>query len=207
MPQRSTRTIYYCASSLDGFIADADDGLDWLIGYQGTYGGEEAETSPMAEGGAYERFYEGVGAMVAGSTTYEWVFDHLDLAGEGEWPYPGKPFWILSSRDPSLPEGEGVDMRVANGSVGELYEEMAASAGDGSLWVIGGGGIASQFAEAGLLDEVHLTVVPVVLGSGKPLFDRPLPDAMQLTGTTVFDNGMVELRYEVRRDPQVGDPA
>lgn len=192
------KTVYYCASSLDGFIADADDGLGWLTGYQGTYKGEDAETSPMAEGGAYERFYDGVGALVSGSTTYEWVLDHLDLAGGGEWPYRGKPFWVLSSRDLSLPEGEGIDVRVVNGAVSELYEEMAAAAGERSLWVVGGGGIASQFAEAGLLDEVHLTVVPVVLGSGKPLFDRPLSGAMRLTGTSVFENGMVELRYELR---------
>ena len=193
------KTVYYCASSLDGFIAEDDDGLGWLTGYEGTYAGEGAEPSPMAEGGAYERFYDGVGALVAGSTTYEWVLDHLDLAGGGEWPYRGKPFWVLSSRELRPPEGEGIDIRVADGSVGELYQEMAAAAGERSLWVVGGGGIASQFAEAGLLDEVHVTIVPVVLGEGKPLFDRRLKDAMQLSGTSVFENGMVELRYELRR--------
>jgi dihydrofolate reductase len=189
-------TVYYCAASLDGFIAGADDSLDWLTGYQGSFEGEGAEANPMSEGGAYEDFYEGVEALVMGSATYEWLLDHLDLAGGGGWPYPNKPCWVLSSRDLRPPEGEGVDVRIADASVGELYDEMAAAAGDAALWIVGGGGIASQFADEGRLDEVHLTVVPVVLGAGKPLFKRPLSSgSMQLTGTRAFRNGMVELRY------------
>ena len=195
-----TTTVYYCASSLDGYIAEVDDSLDWLLNYQGTFAHEAAEPGPMSEGGAYERFYEGVRALVAGSATYEWILDHLDVAGGGEWPYRGKPCWVLSSRELRLPEGEGADVRVVDASVGELYGEMAAAAGDGVLWVIGGGGVASQFADEGLLDEVQVTVVPIVLGDGKPLFEHRLTNgAMQLTGTRTFKNGMVELRYAVRR--------
>jgi dihydrofolate reductase len=193
-------TVYYCASSLDGFIAEADDSLEWLLSYQGVFEHEAAEPGPMSEGGAYERFYEGVGALVSGSVTYEWILDHLDLAGGGKWPYRGKPFWVVSSRKLRLPVIEGADVRIANAPVGELYGEMATAAGDRVLWVVGGGGVASQFAEEGLLDEVHVTVVPVVLGAGKPLFERRLPNsAMQLSGTRAFQNGMVELRYEIRR--------
>jgi dihydrofolate reductase len=135
-----------------------------------------------------------------GSVTYEWILDHLDVAGGGTWPYQGKPCWVLSSRQLPLPEGDRVDVRVASAPVGELYSEMAAAAGDGVLWVVGGGSVASQFADAQLLDEVHVTVVPVVLGVGKPLFERRLSNgAMQLTGTRRFTNGMVELRYRIRR--------
>ena len=193
------RTVYYCASSLDGYIAGVDDSLDWLLSYRGTYRDEAAQPDPMSEGGAYERFYEGVGALVAGSATYEWILDHLEVAGGGEWPYRGKPCWVLSSRELRLPEGEGVDVRIVDGSVGELYGEMAAAAGDSVLWVVGGGNVASQFADEGLLDEAHVTVVPVALGAGKPLFQRPLPSGpMQLTGTRAFKSGMVELRYEIQ---------
>ena len=194
------RTVYYCASSLDGYIAAADDRLDWLLGYQGNFEHDAAEPAPMSEGGAYEGFYEGVRALVAGSATYEWILDHLNLAGGGQWPYRGKPFWVLSSRDLRLPEGEGVDVRIVDAAVGELYGEMEAAAGDSVLWVVGGGGVASQFADEGRLDEVHVTVVPVVLGAGKRLFERRLPAGpMQLTGTRPFRNGMVELRYEIPR--------
>jgi dihydrofolate reductase len=192
-------TVYYCASSLDGYIADADDSLDWLLGYQGSFEDEAAEPDPMSEGGAYERFYEGVRALVMGSATYEWIVDHLDVAGGGEWPYLGKPCWVLSSRELRLPEGEGVDVRVVDMSIGELYSEMEAAAGDGVLWVVGGGGIASQFADTGRLDEVHVTMLPVALGAGKRLFERRLSSgSMQLTGTRTFRSGMVELRYAIR---------
>jgi dihydrofolate reductase len=187
-----SRVQYYCAATLDGYIADSDDGIDWLTGYEGTY--EGAEGSPMTEGGSYEGFYEQVGALVSGSVTYEFVLEHIK-----SWPYSGKPCWVLSSRDLPMPEGEDVDVRLVRGEVPELYDEMLASAGEHNLWVVGGGNVASQFADAGLLDELHLTVVPVVLGEGKPLFDRGLPETLQLTGTRAFGNGMVELRYELGR--------
>jgi dihydrofolate reductase len=187
------RTVYYSATSLDGFIATEDDNLDWLTKYRGSFSGAGAH--PMK--GGYDRFYEGVGALVSGSTTYEWVLDHI---GEGEWPYKGKPCWILSSRDLRKPAGAEDDIRISNAQVTELYDEMSAAAGDRALWIVGGGPVASQFADAGLLDEVSLTVVPVVLGGGKPLFSRALPGrAMQLVEAHPYDTGMVGLRYEVAR--------
>ena len=193
-------TVYYCASSLDGYIAEADDSLDWLLGHRGTYEHDEAEADPMSAGGAYEAFYAGVRALVMGSATYGWILDHLDVAGEGRWPYRGKPCWVLSSRELDLPELDGEDVMIVDAPVRELYREMVSAAGDDVLWVVGGGGVASQFADEGRLDEVHLTVVPVVLGAGKPLFERRLPSgSMRLTGTRTFENGMVELRYEIAR--------
>lgn len=197
-----SKTQYYCAATLDGYIADPDDGIGWLTGYEGSFDGQGAEPSPMSEGGAYERFYESVGALISGSTTYEFVIDHL--GEDGEWPYAGKPYWVLSSRDLPTPPGEH-DVRIVEAAVTDIHEEMIAAAGDRNLWVVGGGNVASQFADAGLLDEVLLTVVPVVLGAGKPLFDRSLPGGpMQLTGTTTFESGMVELRYEIRRQRNRG---
>lgn len=188
------KVVYYCAATLDGFVAEADDTIGWLTGYDGSYAGTDAE--PMK--GAYDGFYDGVGALVSGSTTYEWVLDHIGSGGS--WPYAGKPFWALSSRDLPVPEGEGVDVRVVGGRVSDLFERLVESAGERSLWVVGGGNVASQFADEGLLDELLVHVVPVVLGGGKPLFDRRLPGPpLQLTGVVPRDNGMVELRYELRR--------
>ena len=187
-----TRTKYYCAATLDGYIADADDGLDWLMGYEGTYEHPDAEPGPMSPGGAYERFYEGVGALVSGSATYEFLLRH------GSWPYGAKPYWVLSSRDLPAPDAGEADVRFAKGRIEDVHDDLRGSAGESDLWVVGGGNVASQFADAGLLDEVHLTVVPVVLGEGKPLFDRPpSTNPLQLTGVTTFETGMVELRYEV----------
>ena len=186
------KTQYYCAASLDGYIAEADDTLDWLTGYQGSFSGPNVE--PMA--GSYDRFYADVGALVMGSVTYEFV---LNL-GRG-WPYEGKPTWVLSSRELPRPGSEGADAHVVEAKVPELYDELIAAAGERNLWVVGGGNVASQFTDEGLLDELLVTVVPVVLGEGKRLFDRPVPGGpMQLTGTRCFDSGMVQLRYELRRE-------
>jgi dihydrofolate reductase len=193
-----SKTQYYCAASLDGYIAEADDSLAWLLDYEGSFEGDGVEPGPLGGGGGYERFYEGVGALISGSTTYEFVLDHL--AEDGEWPYKGKPCWVLSSRDLPVPKGEEVDVRVVNARVANLHDRMISAAGERNLWIVGGGNVASQFADEGLLDEVLVTVVPVVLGAGKPLFDRRLPGgAMQLMGTRAFGTGMVELRYGIRR--------
>jgi dihydrofolate reductase len=192
-----SRTQYYCAASLDGYIADRDDGLDWLLSYEGEFGDERAEPGPMGEGGAYERFYDGVGALISGSTTYEFVLDQL--SGGSEWPYKGKPYWVLSSRELPVPDTAGADVRIANAEVADLHGEMIRAAGGRNLWIVGGGNVASQFASEGLLDELLVTVVPVVLGRGKPLFDDRLPlGALQLQGMRAFSSGMVELRYEIR---------
>ncbi len=193
-----TRTQYYCAATLDGYIADPDDGLGWLFGYEGSYDGEGVEPGPMSDGGAYERFYDGVGAMVSGSTTYEFVLDHIN--DDTEWPYKGKPYWVLSSRDLRVPEAGGVDVRVADASVAELNDELISSAGSRNLWVVGGGNVASQFADTGLLDELLLTVVPVILGDGKALFDRTPAQPLTLTGSRAFGNGMIELTYRLDRE-------
>lgn len=72
-----SKTQYYCAASLDGYIAEADDSLAWLFNYEGRFEGVDLEPGPMGEGGAYEHFYEGVGALISGATTYEFVLDHL----------------------------------------------------------------------------------------------------------------------------------
>ena len=191
-----TRVVYYAAMSLDGYIAEADDTLDWLTSYAGQPVPDEVE--PVERG--YEDFYRRVGALVIGAVTYEWILDHI--SGGGNWPYARKPCWILSSRELRVLEGDGVDIRVVDGSVSELFERMADSAGDADLWLVGGGNVASQFADAGLLDEVRVTVVPVVLGTGKPLFDRRVGgEPMRLIGVAPKANGMVELAYELAERP------
>jgi dihydrofolate reductase len=180
---------YYCAATLDGYIAEADDSLDWLLGYEGSFEGADS----TAGKGGYDSFYEGIGALVMGSVTYEWI-----LARGGKWPYGDKPTWVLSSRKLAPPEGKGVDVRVVAARVPELMDEMLDAASERDLWIVGGGNVASQFAEGGLLDRVEVTIVPVVIGSGKPLFDRRLTGGpMQLLGAETFASGMVALRYEL----------
>jgi dihydrofolate reductase len=182
---------YYAATTLDGYIAGPDDDLDWLTRYEGSFEGADSDEKQAG----YETFYEGIGALVSGSTTYEWVLEHGD-----HWPYAGKPCWVLSSRELPKPEGEGVDIRIVSGEIPELIDGMLESAGDRDLWIVGGGNVASQFADHRLLDRVEVTVVPVVLGEGKPLLDRRMPGGpMQLLGTRTHASGMVSLDYEITR--------
>lgn len=182
---------YYAAQTLDGYIAESDDSIDWLTGYEGRFDGAD---SNEAQAG-YDAFYEGIGALVMGSTTYEWV-----LAHSRGWPYAGKPTWVLSSRKLERPEGEDIDVRIVDATPPDLIEEMRAAAGEQDIWIVGGGNVASQFADHGLLDRVEVTVVPVVLGEGKPLFDRRLRGGpMQLASARTFSSGMVGLTYEIKR--------
>jgi dihydrofolate reductase len=140
-----------------------------------------------------------VGALVSGSVTYEFILGQLEKGSE--WPYKGKPYWTLTSRELPVPDGDGVDVRIVDAAVPDLIDELIESAGEQDLWVVGGGNVASQFADAGLLDLVRVTIVPVVLGNGKPLFDRRLPvGPMHLTGVFPRRNGMVELNYEIRKE-------
>lgn len=181
------RTVYYAAMSLDGYIADPDENLEWLTGFEGPgYAGEAAEPGPME--GSYERFYGGVGAMVMGAKTYEFILDQ-------DWPYGDMPSWVLTSRD--LPGIEGADgLRFASGPVADVHRRAAEAAGDRDVWLVGGGNVATQYLDAGLLDVVQVTIVPVVLGAGLPLFAGPVPP-MKLLDLTPYGNGMAELTYEV----------
>jgi dihydrofolate reductase len=185
--QPMPRFVYYVAATLDGFIADQDDGIEWLTGYEGSSDVEGAvEIGPVMDA-----FIDSVGALAMGSSTYEWIREHVSA-----WPYGARPSWVFTTRG-ELPGIEGADLRFVTGEPGALACELAAAAGDAPFWVVGGGGLAASFAEAGLLDEVIVTVVPVVLGSGKPLFGRGLGHRLHLTRCRPFTTGMVELRYAV----------
>jgi dihydrofolate reductase len=186
------RVQYYCAATLDGFIADSDDGIDWLTGYRPP----DPPPDLKRDTSSYDEFYAGIGTLIMGSATYEWLLENAS-----KWPYAGKPTWVLSSRELPRPDGD-VDVRIVAASVGDLRDELAAAAGEKNVWIVGGGPVASQFADAGLLDDVIVTLVPVVLGAGKPLFERPLEDGpLRLVKAAPSETGMVELRYEVVRPP------
>jgi dihydrofolate reductase len=154
------RTVYYTATTLDGYLADEHDSLDWLF---------VQDNDPAGPLG-YEPFIRGVGAIAMGATTYEWVLEHNARTGE-EWAYD-VPCWVFTHRDlaPVTP-----DVTITAAPVPEVHAAMTAAAGgpDGQdLWVVGGGDLAAQFAEHGLLDEVVVSIAPVTLGAGRPLFPR-----------------------------------
>uniref|UniRef100_A0A942Y842 Dihydrofolate reductase n=1 Tax=Neobacillus citreus TaxID=2833578 RepID=A0A942Y842_9BACI len=180
---RCMSTTYYVASSLDGFVAAPGDDLDWLL----RFGFE-----PFQE--HYDRFFAGVGALVMGSSTYEWALAHDDA-----WPYPGLPTWVFTSR--VLPVPEGADVRFVSGDVAAHQADVQRSAGDRDVWVVGGGLLAAQYQQAGLLDELRVTVMPIALGAGAPLLPvAAATDVLDLVGTTTFSGGAVELHYRRAAD-------
>jgi dihydrofolate reductase len=184
----ASQTVYYAAVSLDGFIAEPEEKLTWLMGFEGQdFDGPGVK--PIKED--YPAFISEVGAVAMGSKTYEFIVDE-------NWAYGDMPAWVFTHRDLPRMEGAG-KLQFTSGSVAELHGEMLAAAGGKDLWVIGGGDLASQYVAAGLLDTVILTVVPVWLGAGLPLFAEPLPKPLRLTEAHPFDSGMARLAYEVQR--------
>lgn len=177
-------TVYYTATTLDGFLADPDDSLAWLMRQ------DLDESGPQN----YGAFIERIGVLVMGSTTYEWILDNeADVAAEvgSAWPYQ-VPVWVMTSRALRVPDG--ADVRFARGSVTDVYDELRAAAGERDLWVVGGGDLAGQFADAGLLDEVIVSIAPVVLGAGRPLLPRRLDLRL---GETARNGAFVTAHYTV----------
>jgi dihydrofolate reductase len=178
-----TRTIYYVASSADGFIADADGKLAWLTRFDGAEGVREH----------YERFLAGVGALAMGARTYAFLLE----ASPATFPYPELPTWVFTNRQ--LPVYEGADLRFTKRSAQQEHEQLAAAAQGRNVWLMGGGLLAAQFAEAGLIDELRLSIAPALLGAGSPLL--PMAGMLELTlrEVTRFSAGLVELAYDVKR--------
>lgn len=182
------RTQYYTATSLDGFIATEDDSLDWLFPL-----GDINDTS-------YATFFAEVGALAMGSATYEWILRHVEqLADEAgsPWPY-AQPTWIFSSRN--LPKIDGADVRFVQGAVTPVHAEMVEAAGDRNIWIVGGGDLAGQFHDAGLLDDMFVQVGSVTLGRGKPLFPRRVTTPpLELVSVRQVGTGFAELHYRMPR--------
>jgi dihydrofolate reductase len=171
---------YFVASSLDGFIATDKDDLAWLLQFDGFDGGQES----------YDAFIADVGCIVMGGETYAWLREHEP----DTWPYPGTPCWVFTHHEYSAPTG--ADVTFVRGAVGEFVDDFKSDAAGRNIWVVGGGALAAQFADARLLDELIVSVIPVVLGSGKPLLPMTGPTPpLELTSSRTLGRGIVELRY------------
>jgi dihydrofolate reductase len=164
-----SRTQYYTGSSLDGFIATPTHSLDWLMSR------DQDQHGPMN----YAEFFAGVGAIAMGATTYNWVLDHIFEGGEpteGKWEYD-VPCWVFTHRE--LRTIPGADLRFVRDDVVGVHEEMVAASGGKNVWLVGGGDLVGQFADAGLLDEVIVMLAPVTLGAGAPLLPRRVELALE----------------------------
>ena len=181
------KTQYYTATSLDGFIATEDDSLEWLFPL-----GNVADTS-------YPEFIAEVGALVMGASTYEWMVRHATKLVEetgASWPY-AQPTWVFTHRRLPLAAADA-DIRFVQGDVRPVHSQMAHAAAGKNIWVVGGGDLAGQFFDAGLLDEAIIQIASVTLGTGKPLFPRRVTSPpWQLMSVRQVGTGFAELRYRL----------
>jgi dihydrofolate reductase len=182
------KVIYYTACTLDGFIADEHNSLDWLF------------EVPHGDDSSWQRLMGQVDAMVMGATTYEWVLGHEPemLDGPDRWKgyYGERPAWVMTHRE--LPPIPGVDLRFAQGDVRTVYDEITATV-PGGIWLVGGGDLVGQFDDAGLLDQIVVGMCPVTLGAGAPLLPRRITSE-RLRVAEVHQHGQqVEIVIDVAR--------
>jgi dihydrofolate reductase len=184
MKNRQSRVTIHMAASLDGFIARKDGSVDWL------------ETTDEFEGGAVmdpelvARFLEAIDCYVMGSRTYETALRF------GGWPYGDKPTFVLTRRElprirASVDFYSGDLTELVNGRLRPRFR---------SIWFVGGGLVAGECLRLGLADEIHYSILPVLIGDGIRFFDRLDGDvALHLAEVKAYKSGILDLRYEVRK--------
>ncbi len=175
--QKQRKLVLFIAQSLDGYIASKEESLDWLFQVEG-----EGDNG-------YSEFYETVDTILIGKRTYDWIIKQED----GEFPYPGKETFVFSRTvKEDLPH-----VTIVNDDVVRFTDQLKQREGK-DIWLVGGGDLLDTFLKGNLVDELIVTVAPVLLGSGVPLFkERDNSLDLHLKGTRRF-NQFVELHYEVR---------
>ena len=174
------KTSVYIATSLDGFIARTDGALDWLPAGDAEEGGEDY---------GYAAFMDSVDILVMGRCTYQQVLTF------GDWPYGDTPVVVLSRRTLEVPAVLAATVEVMACPPVELIERLAQR-GAKHLYIDGGQTIQG-FLRAGLIQQLIITRVPILIGSGIPLFGALLHDIRwRHMATQTFANGLVQSRYE-----------
>lgn len=166
--------IVYIATSLDGYIADKNNQLDWL----------HDVPNPDGSDLGFAEFMDRVDALIMGRNTVDMV-----LSFDCEWPY-SKPVYVLSNTMKTVPAGYEDKIYLVNGELSTIVEELQQK-GLTTLYIDGGKTIQS-FLQQDMIDELIITTIPTILGGGIPLFgelDKPLKfkhiKAEQLAGCLV----------------------
>lgn len=169
-------TVYVVAASLDGFIADARNSGELLREFSGA--GAEV-------GGAAANF----GAVAMGAETYRSF-----VSSPNSWPYGTLPAWVFTHREfEGIP---GADITFVRGEAAEFHADIQWDAGEQGILLCGGGNLAAQFMDSGLMDEMVLMVLPVVLGSGRPVLPvRRATGKASLVEGRSMGQGAVLLHY------------
>ncbi|MDH3825702.1 MAG: dihydrofolate reductase family protein [Nitrosopumilus sp.] len=164
------KIILYIATSLDGFIARKNGSVDWLTLYSNT-----------EEDFGYREFLNSVGTVILGNTTYKGF----------KAPYENKKCFVFSRKN----SGTENNITYVNQNVKEFLEDLDD---DENIWLVGGAEITKEFLKNNLIDEFIITVIPIVLGEGIPLFAKGCGEhVLKLQDTKSFDSGVVQLYYRI----------
>lgn len=171
------RCSVFIATSLDSFIARANGGIDWL-----------SIVERPGEDYGFKTFFDSIDTLIMGRKTYETAL------GFDSWPYAGKRVVVLTHTTPTSRHGED----FFSGDLTELVERLGA---EGSKRVyVDGGTIIAQFLAAKLIDDLTISVIPILLGEGSPLAPKIGQDVrLQLTEHRAFESGLVQLTYCVQK--------
>jgi dihydrofolate reductase len=174
--------IVYIATSLDGYISDKDDGLDWL----------DMIPNPDNLDFGWADFLNRIDALVMGRKTFETV-----CGFDCDWPYT-KPVFVLSSSLKSLPDEYNGKAEVIEGTLSNVLQKIK-SKGHENLYVDGGVTV-QNFLKEDLVDEMIITIIPVLLGGGTPLFaELPSPMEFECIKSKVLLNAMVQTHYRRKK--------
>lgn len=172
----------FIASSLDGYIARPDGSLDWLEAAN--------EQVPAGEDCGYAAFMADIDLLVMGSETFAKVLSFP------EWPYPGRAVWVVSRTPREWPAGLPEGVTLLGLEPAALVQE-AGKRGFRRLYV-DGGRLIQSFLRAGLVSDITVTRIPVLLGTGRPLFGELDADiGLELLSSTAYPFGFVQTTYRV----------
>jgi len=194
MPHADSRVTLHMAASLDGFIARKDGSVDWIET------SDEFAAGETMDPGTVEAFLKTIDCYVMGSRTYETAL-RFEAQGFG-WSYGDTRTYVLTSRD--LPRTrETVEFHA--GDLAQFVNGRLRSTFR-NIWIVGGGAVTAECLRLGLADEVRYSILPILIGDGIPFFGQLDEDvALHLVDTKAYKNGVVELRYAVKRNPDEAD--
>ncbi len=172
----------FIATSLDGYIADKNGGIDWL----------HSISNPDNDDMGYMEFYKEIDALVMGRTTFETV-----LGFDVDWPY-SKPVFVLSNKLKEIPESHKEKAFLVKGTLTEILDQIHEK-GLNRLYIDGGTTIRN-FLKEDLIDEMVLTTIPILLGGGSSLFaELPGELKFKLTGTKTYLNQITQNHYKRKK--------
>lgn len=179
--KRKIKTAVFIATSIDGFIARKDGSLDWL---------DQANLSvPAGEDCGYKEFFNSVDVLIMGRKTFEKILTFQ------EWPYENKPVQVLSTGSVAIPTFIKDRVQATSKSPRELLDHLE-KAGHGQAYIDGGATINS-FLNEDLIDEITITLIPVALGEGIPLFTvHNVEENFELKNTRTYNFGYAQMRYQ-----------